>query len=306
MYNTPLKRRCQRPGDPVNSVIGIFLDSIPNKAVLALVGLTIVSIPGWAQTFASVNASNSALGGNLVVGDVKLTTITGAAPNASVTVQAYRNGNYLGTGNPGTTNTNGNFSDTGTATEGSEGNRTDIWSVGGTQIATNMYIIFDKPTSLSVVSVDASSPDTCGSSYIPPGGISYSTLTYGPSASIEYQISGADGPESAAASLFEPQESINGGTAGDIGCDSGSCPGTNWQWSPPSANFASQNATFYDVPFAFCTNYAFTANDYETQAISIKIGNTSYPVRTQTMSASGSSPGHGTLGSSAGDVSYIQ
>lgn len=310
MYNTPLKRKFQRLGDPLNSVIGLFFDSIPNKAVLALVGLAIVSIPGWAQTFSSVNSSNSALGGNLVVGDLKTTTITGATPNAAVTVQAFQNGNDLGTftPTPGTTDQNGNFSVSGHATEGSVGNRTDIWSVGGTQIATNMYIIFDKPTSLSVVSVNASNPNTCGSSFIPTGGISYRTLTFGPSASIQYQITGADGSVSGAASLFEPQESINGGAVGDIGCDSGNCSaaGTNWQWSPPSAKFASQSGTFYDVPFSLCGNEAFTANNYETQAISIKIGNNSYQVRSQTWSAASQSSGHGTLSNSSGDVKYTQ
>jgi hypothetical protein len=130
----------------------------------------------------------------------------------------------------------------------------------------------------------------------------------GPSASIKYQITGADGSESGTASLFEPQESINGGAAGDIGCDAGNCSaaGTNWQWSPPSATFASQSGTFYDVPFSLCSTGAFTSNNYVTQAISIKIGNNSYSVRSQTWSASSSSAGHGTLSNSLGDVSYSQ
>ena len=167
--------------------------------------------------------------------------------------------------------------------------------------------LFDKPSRLSVVSANASSPDNCGSSFIPAGGTSNSTLTFGPSASIKYQITGADGSESGTASLFEPQESINGGAAGDIGCTSNcSAARTNWQWTPPSATFASQSGTFYDVPFSVCSDGAFTANNYETQAISIKIGNNSYSVRSQTWSAASSSSGQGSLSNSLGDVSYSQ
>ena len=215
---------------PIERLRRAAFGSIRGKALWSLIGLALVSAPGWAATFTSVNISNSALGANLVVGDLKTTTITGAAPNASVTVHAFQDGNDLGTFTIGTTDGSGHFTTSAHATESSVGNRTDIWSVGGTQIATNMYMIFDKPTGLTVVSANASSPNVC-SSFIPTGGIPYSTLTFGPSASIKYQITGADGSESGTASLFEPQESIKRGAAGDIGCDAGNCSaaGTNWQ-----------------------------------------------------------------------------
>jgi len=306
---------CLRSVSTLNSTVCLPLASVRNRALLALIGLATMSAFGWAQTFSSVNGSNAALGGNLVVDDAKMTTITGLAAGAAINVLAYQNGQLLACANVGNADGNGNWSVTGHATLTSVGNREDIWfegglcmgnaMIGGMQIADNMYIIFDKPTGLSVVSVSASSPDFCGSSYV-VNGVSLRTLTYGPSASIQYQITGGDGSVSAAASLFEPQESINGAPASDIGCDSGSCP-TNWQWTPPSAKFASQSGTFYDVPVDWCYNAPFNyANAFGTQAISIKIGNTPYAVRSQTFSVSSSSPGHGTLRNNLGDITLNQ
>lgn len=70
------------------------------------------------------------LGEDLVVGDAKTTTITGAAPNAPVTVHAFLNEVDEGTAAVGTTSAQGGFTVTGHATEASIGDHTDIWSVG--------------------------------------------------------------------------------------------------------------------------------------------------------------------------------
>jgi hypothetical protein len=84
-----------------------------------------------------------------------------------------------------------------------------------------------------------------------------------------------------------------------------SCP-TGWLWTPPSAKFASQSGTFYDVPVDWCYSAPFNYPNLFTQAISIKIGNKPYDVRTQTFNFSSSSPGRGTLSNSLGDITLNQ
>lgn len=178
------------------------------------------------------------------------------------------------------------------------------------QIATDMCIIFDKPTSPSVISVGASNPDNCGSTYLRLAG-----APYGPSASIQYQIVGADGKVSGAASLFEPQESIAGGAYGDVGCSTtggNSCP-SGWLWTPPSSKYATSSGTFSDVPLAFCASGPFNNLHPSGQSIGILIGNNRYLVRTQSFTTSSASAGHGSFtnsisfpaGSSA-DINYNQ
>jgi hypothetical protein len=181
------------------------------------------------------------------------------------------------------------------------------WSVGGTNIGPlYTFEVFDMPSSFTR-SVGASSPDVCGSSYTPPGGVSFSTLTYGPSASVEYQVVGSSGsnettPDTGLNIMMEPQESFGGGAYVDIGCSGSGC-NSGWLWTPPSSQYASSGGVFYDVPFADCENVPFSNFAFPTQTIGIKIGNNLYPVGSNSETSSSSSPGQGTF---TGSFSYSQ
>jgi len=269
-----------------------------------LFATTIFALSVSAQSLGIVNLSNSAISPSAVVGDSLQVTISGAAANSLVTLTYTQDGNP-GTWNAGYTDGTGYFQYSDTVASAKIGVWYEVWSVGGTDVGTPRSLeVFDKPSSLSVQSVAASSPDACGSSYR-----TLSTKSYGPSASIQYQIKGATGssetvPDTGLGIMMEPQESIGGGTVGDIGCDSGGCP-TGFLWQPPSAKYATSSGTFYDIPVATCDSVAFSFTD-SGQAISIKIGNMNFPVRTQYFTVSSSSPGHGSLTSSSSDISYTQ
>jgi hypothetical protein len=260
------------------------------------------AIPLSAQSISLVNQNNAAISPSGVVGDTYYVAINGA-PNSLVQLNYTQNGTP-GVWYAGTTDGNGDWSNTSLPKDTTFiGTWTEQWYVGGTSVGPlYTFEIFDKPSSLTIASVTASSPNTCGSSYTPPGGISYSTLTYGPSASIKYQVVGSTGSNETAGILMEPMESLSGGPYKDIGCTSGCYAG--WLWTPPSAKFAAADSTFYDVPTAYCTNFAFSTT-MASQIIQVKIGNVSYTVKSGIAYAvSSSSPGHGSLSGSG--VSYSQ
>jgi len=71
------------------------------------------------------------------VGDEWIVSITGATPNAPVTV----NNNGGGFANVGTTDSNGNFGISGTCTNSQIGSWNEIWMVGGVQVGTLAFTI---------------------------------------------------------------------------------------------------------------------------------------------------------------------
>jgi hypothetical protein len=262
-----------------------------------------------AQSISLSNQSNAAISPSGVVGDVYFVSITGAASGVLVQMNYTQNGTP-GVWYAGYTDGMGAWSNTSPPKDTTFiGNWTEQWYVGGTSVGPSYtFEIFDKPTSLSIISATASNPNTCGSNYTPPGGISYSTLTYGPSASIKYQVKGSTGgnetvPNTGLGISMEPTESIGGGAFGDIGCTVGCNAG--WLWTPPSAKFAASDGTFYDVPQCECSNAPFGPVNRSAQTIQIKIGNNSYTVKAGIVfAASSNSPGHGSLVGSG--VNYNQ
>jgi hypothetical protein len=190
------------------------------------------------------------------VGDLKTTTITGAAQNSPVTVHAFQNGTDLGTAN---TDAQGHFTVSGHATQSSIGDRTDIWSVGGVAVGQVEYEVIPPPTSLRVTneSVTNNSPLCSGN--------------FGIDVDITYKASSAVGDYD---------------TKGDIGSTAG---------YPTSSRFADGTAVFHDVPVGACANFSF-ANAGPSQVISMVIGNNFYQVRGATrFVVNGSSSGHGSI-----------
>jgi hypothetical protein len=62
---------------------------------------------------------------------------------------------------------------------------------------------------------------------------------------------------------------------------------------PTSGATTASDGTFHDVPFGVCFQNAFTAN--ATQNVTMVVGITSYPVRSQNWTVTGTTPGHGTI-----------
>lgn len=94
-------------------------------------------------------------------------------------------------------------------------------------------------------------------------------------------------------SYYNFQGAYSGSAEGDIGCGPG-CP-AGWQWYPPSSEYANSNGTFYDIPFSVCSRAAFGSFLALTQDIYVIIGSEGFEVRSQSLYASSTSSGHGTL-----------
>ncbi|HLH00261.1 MAG TPA: hypothetical protein VKX49_28400 [Bryobacteraceae bacterium] len=271
-------------------------------ALLALSISAMLAAALSAQSISVVNINNAAISPSAVVGDVYQVTISGAAANSLVQLNYTQNGNP-GTWNAGYTDNSGNWSNTSAPKDASFiGTWTEQWNVGGTNIGpVYSFEVFDKPTS-ATRSVSSSSPDSCGSTYPPSVG-----KPYGPSASVQYQIVGSTGnsetvPNTGLGIMLEPEESVGGGSYGDIGCTGSGCP-SGFLWSPPSAKYASSTGLFYDIPFAYCANVPYSNVALPSVTIAIFIGNNSYAVASYTESASSSAPGHGSF---SGTFSYSQ
>jgi hypothetical protein len=256
---------------------------ILRKSVLLLCSMMIGGATSWCASVTSLNTSNSALGSDLVVGDVKTTTITGAQPNSPVVVHSFRNNIDQGTATVGSTNAQGAFTVTAHATQASVGDRKDIWSVGGSQVGQIEYEIISVPTSLRVLGVSVAN-------YSPkcPG-------TFGIDVDVTYKVSSAAGDYDTAV-LIEPREDIqfigpnNVPTGQSSSNDIGPVPGY-----PTSSEFTDTTGTFHDVPVGACSNGAF-ANAGANQAIDVMIGSNIYPVRSTTrFVVNGPSAGHGTV-----------
>lgn len=271
-----------------------------SRMKLLILGLVIFLAPLSAQTLTYANTSNSAITPDIVVGDSWTLTIANAARNASVVLQFTKNGGTVQYYQVGTTDAvYGNFYDTQPVTSGSLGTYTNVWLVNGVQLGTNYnYEVIDAPTALTVNSVSVASP-SCPS------------FTYGPNGffiSIKFQITGASGtlvlPNYDL--LLEPYEyytlynqdgSTKGVGSGDIGAS-----GT--LWSPPSAQYASNSATYYDIPLGLCATYTYGSWLWANQSTYIFIGSSRYSVRpNQQWTSTGTGSNTGSVSSSYGDIS---
>jgi len=284
---------------------------------------SVLLVAGWsaftltAQTISVTNVSNSLISPNAVVGDVYRVTITGAAQNAVVQL------NYTQNGSPGTwiagfTDGSGYWTNDSPPKDSTFiGIWTEQWSVGGVNIGDNyIFVIIDQPTSQRWLSVAAANPDSCG------GSDWFTTVdnTYGPSASIKYQIVGSTGANQSTLGLtLIPYEQIttyrqDGSVLemfeGNVGTDNPAYSRhlgiwSNYPWLPPSALSAASYGTYYDVPLSACAKGPFGYAKYATQAYSIIIGLRNYPVSTVDWNAAAIAPGHGSLRGTNG-VSYDQ
>jgi hypothetical protein len=259
-----------------------------------------------AQTLTVTNTNNAAISPSAVVGDPLQVSITGATPSALVVLTYSYNGASNQIYNAGYTDGSGNYSESAPVPSSQIGTWAEQWSVGGTNVGPLLsFEVFDKPSSLSVVSVAASSPNACGSTYD-----GESTTPYGPSAAVTFQIQGASGSESVPNTglgiMLLPQEQVGSDPVNNVGCTGGGCV-SGWLWTPPSALYASSSGQFTDVPISRCLAVAFSnIPDRNSIVTSIKIGNKPYTVRTQYFTSSSSSSGHGSFYNNLGDISYSQ
>jgi len=63
---------------------------------------------------------------------------------------------------------------------------------------------------------------------------------------------------------------------------------------PSSGATTAADGTFHDVPFGTCAQFTFSTLT-ATQNITMILGTTAYPVRSQTWTATGTTTGHGTI-----------
>jgi hypothetical protein len=268
--------------------------------VLFATAILSMSLSLSAQSITVTDTNNSAISPSAVVGDSLQATITGAAASSLVVLTYKQNGGSQQVFNAGYTDGTGYFQETDVVASWKIGTWYEQWSVGGTNVGANFNLeVFDKPTSLTVSSAVASSPDSCGYAYYGETG-----YPFGPSASVKYQINGSTGNETVpntglGVTLLPTETGTDYNPAGtiigtwgpnNIGTDDPTFP-----WTPPSATNASSTGTFYDDPISTCATGVFSSFKTQTQKIYIKIGNFSYPVRTNTWYASSLGSGHGTL-----------
>jgi hypothetical protein len=84
-------------------------------------------------------------GSQLRVGDVWTVSISGAPPNAPVTVIATQNGLSGGVTAMGATDANGNFSKTGTMTADTLGSWAETWAVGSAPVGVISFTVVAAP-----------------------------------------------------------------------------------------------------------------------------------------------------------------
>lgn len=166
--------------------------------------------------------------------------------------------------------------------------RSRLIPIGTTHDSASVTVAGQKPTSLSVVSVEA----------LPTGSGNNDGCTasqdYGIKVAIKYQVNDQNGRPINKGNM-RPQEKVtnqifNGTNQGD--------PVPNWEDIGPSRNSLSSrltnaNGQFYDVPFGICAGGPFTYSF--DQQISILIGSRRYNVRSHHVTASSSAYGGGTI-----------
>lgn len=143
--------------------------------------------------------------------------------------------------------------------------------------------LIQKPTSLRFLSVSVLPDGTFGA---------YGCLGsafYGIRVDIKYQVLDQQNPAQPilSSNMTPHEQGTNFG--GDL-YDSNIGPVTGY---PTSSATTAADGTFHDVPFGVCFQNSFTAT--ATQNITMIVGATSYPVRSQNWTVSGPTPGHGTI-----------
>src|SRR5947207_843284 len=123
------------------------------KTLLGLGAFALLSLGQLrSQTLYLANTSNSGLGRDFVINDSFSLSITGAAPNAPVTLNFTQNGVGSNGNNMGNTDANGAFSLTGVEGSANIGTWTETWFVNGVQVGDEQdFIVMDRPTGLTVV-----------------------------------------------------------------------------------------------------------------------------------------------------------
>lgn len=253
------------------------------KSACFYLGMLILTVNATATTAVYQNTANGAISPDMVIGDTFQITVTGA-PNSTVTSDhPAENGDPAGHFVLGTTNANGIWQATGTAT--SVGEWTVTYSVAGVAAQANEFEVADKPTNITFISVGlATEPSVdlpnCTSNYL------------GVFGDIKYQIKGARGPV-VTGLLMIPYESDKYPDGGSRETDIGPVAGY-----PTSSKYAADDGSFHDVPFGACagpTAAPFSNEPMGTQTVFIFIGNNAYQVRANTWVISSTGPGHGRI-----------
>lgn len=267
------------------------------KSILISVALCFCPCLGSlaAQTLTLNNTANSGLndpeiGADFVAGDTFSLVITGAAPNAAVTLLEWQNDVPLNGGQQwtaGRTDANGNFTIYGRQTANYIATYLEVWFVNGVEIHKDLeFAVIPVPTSLSVASASlAAWPDLC----------TQRGLNYGIAIDVKYNILSPTGTNVATTYVnMTPYEDVKYYVNGVYDPpDKHSNIGPVTQYSD-STLYAAEDGTFHDVPVSTCANFSFS-NDSQIQEISVMIGNNFYQVRQQTWVMTGPSSGHGSI-----------
>lgn len=260
-----------------------------------LIGILILSSSGSATTAVYENLSNPAISPNSVVGDTLHLTVTGA-PNSTVTSDTpAQNGIPAGHWVVGTTDANGVWTTGGPTHD--LGQWSVTYSVAGVAAAANGFEVIDKPTGLTVISVNLSSAQC-------------STGRSGALGNVRYQITGASGNLRSTVVPLTPFESgtiapvvVNGTQVTSSSSYSGNvCSPSNFVADCQNPNAAS-DGTFNDDPIGTCIPFSTFTQTGTTQNYSIIVGNARYPVHSHTWTFTGNGFGHGT-GSTTDGVSF--
>jgi hypothetical protein len=147
--------------------------------------------------------------------------------------------------------------------------------------------LIQKPTSLAFVSVSVLPDGTFGAHGC------LGSFWAGIMVDIKYQVLDQQiPPRPIQASNMTPHEQGIGFLGGAVNGNIGPVPGY-----PTSGATTAADGTFHDVPFGTCAQFTFSRT--ATQNITMILGTTSYPVRSQTWTATGTTTGtttgHGTI-----------
>ena len=157
-----------------------------------------------------------------------------------------------------------------------------------TSCTTSSTVTVQVPTSLRVVSVSVLPTGTSGDYGCTPSG------DYGIKVKITYQVLDQN-TRAIQSSLMEPQEEVTGFYINGVPQPN---PTPNWADIGPTrisgtSQFTNPSGQFVDAPYGFC--YPTVSFTSWTQAISTLVKGQRYTVRTNSISESSSSQGHGSI-----------
>jgi len=271
-----------------------------SRMKLLILGLVIVLAPLSAQTLTWGNVSDPTITPNFVVGDSWTLTISGAAANASIVLQFTKNGSSVQYYTVGTTDSSGNYTSTQLVTNGSWGTYTNVWLVNGVQLGQQYnYEVIYEPGALSVYSSGVANPNCA-----------YLGGDYGVLAAITYSITNSGGnlvsEQDGNIPMLPYYSFIYYNFAGQVtGSGQANVGGHGAPWS--SNEYANtSNGRFLYIPIGYCDTSSYPDFLGESENLTIIIGNTYYPVRSQTWSMYSNTIDHGTISNSVGDVTVSQ